>query len=98
VAGLADLATLRRGLQDAAGRPVALPRRHEAASPRRDAVARILTLLESLGMALGAEPPGLRGVLALVVGDEDRLSTHASPRIPDFARRLRDGRRRILLA
>jgi hypothetical protein len=98
VAALTDLSTLRRGLQDVAGHPVILPRPDPAPSPRRTCAARVLALLEALGMALGVEPPGLRGVLTLVVGDEDRVSTQAFPRIPDFARRLHRGRRAILMA
>ncbi len=51
------------------------------------AAAEVLSLLEALGAALGYEPPGLQSVLQVVVADRDRVTTLASPSVPEFARR-----------
>lgn len=56
---------------------------------RRDSLplaAQILALFEALGVAMGMEPPGLRGVLERVIGNRSRIATYQTPLIPELAR------------
>jgi hypothetical protein len=48
--------------------------------------AKNLCLLESLSMACGSEPPGLRSVVLDVIRNRDRVTTYIDPLIPEFAR------------
>lgn len=48
--------------------------------------AAVLGLFEALGLALGYEPPGIRSILEVVVGNRERVSTYKSPAVPELAR------------
>lgn len=50
------------------------------------AAAKVLCLFESLGVALGLEPPGLRSVIMATLRDRSRIATYARPRIPEFGK------------
>lgn len=85
IAGLASPAALQRRLVAALDAPLVVPMRdvagldRKATTPTRrrqlTRAAHVLVLLEALGSATGAEPPGLRGVL------------EARPPFPEFAAR-----------
>lgn len=94
---LAKPADLQRHILDVAEAPLLvrtqpvenLARKAVGASHRQilTAAALVLGLLEMLAAAAGYEPPGLRSVLETVVGNRDRVSTLASPAVPELARR-----------
>lgn len=48
--------------------------------------AQVLCLFESLGVALGLEPPGLRAVIKSTLRDRSRIATYARPLIPEFGK------------
>lgn len=50
------------------------------------AAAGVLCLFESLGVALGLEPPGLRSVIVATLRDRSRIATYARPLIPEFGK------------
>jgi hypothetical protein len=97
VGGLASPAALQRRIVAVVGSPllassrevVDLSRKAPSAVRRRrlSLAAQVLVLLEALGQAIGAEPPGLRGVLERVIAGRDRVTTEARPRVPEFAAR-----------
>ena len=97
IAGLASPAGLERHLVATLDAPVLVPLRNvaglelKATTPARrrrlTRAAPVLVLLEALGRATGAEPPGLRGVLERVVAGRDRVTTEARPRVPELAAR-----------
>jgi hypothetical protein len=97
VGSLASPAALQRRLVEVAGRPlltsfreVAELGRKATSAPRRRRLAlaaQVLVLVEALGHAIGAEPPGLRGVLERVVAGRDRVTTESHPRVPELAAR-----------
>jgi hypothetical protein len=94
---VANPCDLQRHLLEVSGEPLVLKERpvadlaHKAVNAvgRRilTAAAQVLVLLEALGVAVGYEPPGLRSVIEAVVNDRDRVTTYASPSVPDFGRR-----------
>ena len=51
-----------------------------------ESAASNLCLLESLSMACGFEPPGLRSVVLDVIRNRDRVTTYIDPIIPELAR------------
>lgn len=69
-----DVANLARKARDAARREI-LPR-----------AARVLAGFEALGVAMGMEPPGLRGILERFLGNRTGIATYQRPLIPEFAR------------
>jgi hypothetical protein len=85
-------------LTELAGQPVrlkALPVAEEirkSRTPERRTLLRDaawnLALLEAMCAALGFEPPGLKSVLARVVGDRPAVTTYARPVLPELARSL----------
>lgn len=50
------------------------------------AAAEVLCLFESLGVVLGLEPPGLRGVIVNTLRNRSGIATHARPLIPEFGK------------
>ncbi len=98
LAGVAQPSDLLRHVLHAAQAPL-VPRLLPAAGALRQATsaawravrhraAQVLSLLESLGAALGCEPPGIRSVVSAVWAGRYRATTYARPALPEFARRL----------
>ena len=97
VGGLASPAALQQRLAEAVGSPLLAAFREVSdlgrkatSAPRRRRLglaAQVLVLIEALGHAIGAEPPGLRGVLERVLAGRDRVTTEARPRVPELAAR-----------
>jgi len=93
-AGIAVPQDLYRHIMNASGEPVVVKLREvflKATSVLTSTVLRtashVLCLLEVLAAAIGFDPPGLRSVVEAVVANRYRVTTDASPSIPDFARR-----------
>lgn len=98
-AGIARPADLQRHIAEASDVPVTvkippvagLARKAVNAASRTmlKTAAQVLCLMEALGAAVGLEPPGLRSVVEAVLANRYRVTTYASPSIPDFGRRGR---------
>lgn len=96
IARVAEPAILQRMLLEATRNPILVPFREVAnlARKARNAArleilpraARVLAAFETLGAAMGMEPPGLRGVLDRVLGQRSRMATYRNPIIPELAR------------
>jgi hypothetical protein len=94
-AQIAKPADLQRHLLDVSEAPLLVKARlvgqlaRKALSASRQQIlamaAAVLGLFEALGAALGYEPPGLRSVLEIVVGNRDRVTTFKSPAVPELA-------------
>jgi hypothetical protein len=48
--------------------------------------AKILCLLDALGLAYGYKPPGFMHLIEAVIAGRDRVTTYQSPAIPELAR------------
>jgi len=97
LAGLAEPAAIQERILAAQDEPVPAPLRSVAgllrkarSEPKRkllEAAAIVLAHFESLAMAMGLEPPGLRSVLETVAPLGARQVTQLRPLLPEFARR-----------
>jgi hypothetical protein len=97
VARLADPSVIQERIFAAQGEPILAPlctvaslaRKARSAVKRKmlEVAALVLAHLEALAVAMGLEPPGLRGVLARVAPLGLRKSTQVQPLLPEFARR-----------
>lgn len=96
IGAIADPSVLQRKVLEETGEPILSPLRpvENLARKALDAVrrdlltraAQVLVGFEALGVAMGKEPPGLRGVLERALGNRPRIATYERPLIPEFAR------------
>jgi hypothetical protein len=95
IAGLARPEDLQARIVEHADAPLLVPVRGVADLERKSkpgpgrvllvTAARVLSLLEALALVVSLEPPGLRSVVAAVIGDRPGRTTYARPMIPEFA-------------
>ena len=96
MAKVADPAVLQARIQTIAEAPVLVPfkavanlARKARQAARRELLPRaaeVLAHFEALGLVMGLEPPGLRGVIEAVVGGRSGIATYAHPAIPEFVK------------
>ncbi len=93
---VADPAMLQARIQEIVDAPVLAPIKAVAnlARKARQAVrnellpkaAEVLAHFEALGLVMGLEPPGMRGVIEAALRGRSRIATYSHPAIPEFVK------------
>lgn len=96
LAKVADPAVLQARIQEIVEAPILVPLKAvvNLARKARQAVRRallpkaaeVLAHFEALGLVMGLEPPGLRGVIEAILRGRSRIATYAHPAIPEFVK------------